>query len=52
MHTSRRAVADMQRELDDRRAQIGDVEMNAAASLEAMLALLRALTMFELTGVM
>ena len=35
----------MQRELDERRAQItealGDLEMNAAASLEAMLAMLR-----------
>jgi response regulator RpfG family c-di-GMP phosphodiesterase len=45
MHKSRRAVADMQRELDERRTQIaealGDLEMNAAASLEAMLAMLR-----------
>jgi response regulator RpfG family c-di-GMP phosphodiesterase len=44
-HKSRRAVADMQRELDARRAQIaealGDLELNAAASLEAMLAMLR-----------
>jgi response regulator RpfG family c-di-GMP phosphodiesterase len=44
-HQSRRAVNDMQRELDDRRAQIadalGELEMNAAASLEAMLAMLR-----------
>jgi response regulator RpfG family c-di-GMP phosphodiesterase len=44
-HKSRRAVADMQRELDERRAQIaealGDLEMNASASLEAMLAMLR-----------
>jgi response regulator RpfG family c-di-GMP phosphodiesterase len=45
MHKSRAAVADMQRELDERRAQIaealGDLEMNASASLEAMLAMLR-----------
>jgi len=45
MHESRRAVAHMQRELDERRAQIaealGDLELNAAASLEAMLAMLR-----------
>ena len=44
-HKSRRALADMQRELDERRAQItealGALEMNAAASLEAMLAMLR-----------
>jgi response regulator RpfG family c-di-GMP phosphodiesterase len=44
-HKSRRAVTDMQRELDERRAQIaealGNLEMNAAASLEAMLAMLR-----------
>jgi len=44
-HKSRRALTDMQRELDDRRAQIaealGDLELNAAASLEAMLAMLR-----------
>jgi putative two-component system response regulator len=44
-HQARRAVNDMQRELDDRRAQIadalGELEMNAAASLEAMLAMLR-----------
>ena len=44
-HKSRRALADMQRELDERRAQItqalGDLEMNAAASLEAMMAMLR-----------
>jgi response regulator RpfG family c-di-GMP phosphodiesterase len=44
-HKARRAVSDMQRELDERRAQIaealGDLELNAAASLEAMLAMLR-----------
>jgi response regulator RpfG family c-di-GMP phosphodiesterase len=44
-HQARRAVADMQRELDDRRAQIADalaeLELNSAASLEAMLAMLR-----------
>jgi response regulator RpfG family c-di-GMP phosphodiesterase len=44
-HKSRRAITDMQRELDERRAQIaealGNLEMNAAASLEAMLAMLR-----------
>ena len=44
-HKARRAVDEMQRELDERRAQItealGDLEMNAAASLEAMLAMLR-----------
>jgi response regulator RpfG family c-di-GMP phosphodiesterase len=45
LHKSRREVADMQAELDQRRAQIsealGDLELNAAASLEAMLAMLR-----------
>jgi response regulator RpfG family c-di-GMP phosphodiesterase len=44
-HKARRAVSEMQRELDERRAQIaealGDLELNAAASLEAMLAMLR-----------
>jgi response regulator RpfG family c-di-GMP phosphodiesterase len=44
-HKSRRAVTDMQRELDERRQQIaqalGDLELNSAASLEAMLAMLR-----------
>ena len=45
VHRSRRSVTDMQRELDERRAQIAaaldDLEINAAASLEAMLAMLR-----------
>ena len=44
-HKSRRALTDMQRELDERRTQItdalGELELNAAASLEAMLAMLR-----------
>jgi len=44
-HKSRRALSDLQRELDQRRAQIaealGDLELNSAASLEAMLAMLR-----------
>jgi hypothetical protein len=45
VHPSRRSVTDMQRELDERRAQIAaaleDLEINAAASLEAMLAMMR-----------
>jgi response regulator RpfG family c-di-GMP phosphodiesterase len=45
-YTSRRALDDLQGELDQRRAQIaealGDLELNVAASLEAMLAILRA----------
>jgi putative two-component system response regulator len=45
VHKSRHALANMQRELDERRAQIaealGDLELNIAASLEAMLAMLR-----------
>ena len=44
-HKSRRALTDVQRELDRRRAQIADalrdLELNAAASLEAMLAMIR-----------
>jgi FixJ family two-component response regulator len=42
-HKSRRAVTDMQRELDERCAQIaealGDLEIHASASLEPMLAM-------------
>ena len=45
-HKSRSALDDLQRELDQRRAQItealGDLELNVGASLEAMLAILRA----------
>lgn len=44
-YSSRAAVSVMQHELDDRRAQIasawGELEMNATASIEAMLAMLR-----------
>jgi response regulator RpfG family c-di-GMP phosphodiesterase len=45
-YTSRQALDDLQRELDERRRQItdalGDLETNVAASLDAMLAILRA----------
>jgi response regulator RpfG family c-di-GMP phosphodiesterase len=44
-HKSRRALTNMQRELDQRRAEIADalddLETNAAASVEAMLAMVR-----------
>ena len=44
-HQSRRALADMQKELDQRRSQItealAELEMNTSSSLEAMLAMLR-----------
>lgn len=44
-HQSRRALAGMQKELEERRAQImdaiGELELNATSSLEAMLAMLR-----------
>lgn len=45
LHTSRRAMAATQRELDERRAEIAraleELELNTAASLEAMLAMVR-----------
>lgn len=45
-HKSRRALDELQRELDERRAQISealsDFELNCGASLEAMLAIVRA----------
>jgi len=44
-HQSRRALADMQKELEQRRSQItealAELEMNTSSSLEAMLAMLR-----------
>ena len=45
-HKSRQALDELQKDLDQRRAQIdealGDLELNVSASLEAMLAILRA----------